>query len=132
MVRAFTLFVVLGCVGLKAEEAVTPVVVTPETVSEHVGKAVTVKGKVEGQKSSKTGNTFLNFGGKFPNHIFSCVCRAKNFPEPLPPFEGKVVEVTGMVTIYEGKPSMELTSLKEIRVVEEVPPAEGTPSSPAP
>ena len=115
-----------------AEEAVAPVVVPPEEAAGYVGKTVTVKGKVDGQKSSKVGNTYLNFGGKFPNHVFSCLLRARNFTDPIPAYEGKVVEVTGMVTLYEGKPQIELTSLSGIRVVEDVVPVEAPPSQPAP
>jgi len=132
MVRAFAIFTVLSCAGLLAEEVDAPVVVPPEEAAGQVGKTVTVKGKVDGQKSSKSGNTYLNFGGQFPNHVFSCLLRAKNFTDPIPMFEGKMVEVTGKVTQYEGKPQIELTSLSEIRVVEEVVPVEAPPSQPAP
>jgi len=131
MVRALAIFIALSSVGLLAEEVVAPMVVPPEEAAGQVGKTVTVKGKVDGQKSSKSGNTYLNFGGKFPNHVFSCLLRAKNFTDPIPAFEGKVVEVTGTVAMYEGKPQIELTSLNEIRVVEEVVPTEAPPSQPA-
>ena len=132
MVRTFAIFIALSCAGVLAEEVVAPVVVPPEEAAGQVGKTVTVKGKVDGQKSSKAGNTYLNFGGKFPNHVFSCLLRAKNFTDPVPTYEGKVIEVTGMVTMYEGKPQIELTSLNGIRVLEEVVPVEAPPSQPAP
>ena len=132
MVRAFAFFIALSCAGLLAEEVVAPVIVPPEEAAGQVGKNVTVKGKVDGQKSSKAGNTYLNFGGKFPNHVFSCLLRAKNFTDPIPMFEGKVVEVTGMVTLYEGKPQIELTSLSAIRVIEEVVPADAPPGQSTP
>ena len=132
MVRAFAFFIALSCAGLLAEELVAPMVVSLEEASGQVGKTVTVKGKVDGQKSSKAGNTYLNFGGKFPNHVFSCLLRAKNFTDPIPMFEGKVVEVTGIVTLYEGKPQIELTSLSAIRVIEEVVPADAPPGQPNP
>ena len=130
MVRAFAIFIALSCAGLLAEEVIAPIVVPPEEVVGHVGKTVTVKGKVDGQKSSKVGNTYLNFGGKFPNHVFSCLLRARNFTDPIPTYEGKVIEFTGMVTLYEGKPQIELTSLSGIRVVEEVVPVAAPPSQP--
>ena len=132
MVRALAFFIVLNCAGLLAEEVVAPVIVPPEEAAGQVGKNVTVKGKVDGQKSSKAGNTYLNFGGKFPNHVFSCLLRAKNFTDPIPMFEGKVVEVTGTVTLYEGKPQIELTSLSAIRVIEEVVPVDAPPGHPTP
>ena len=90
MVRTFAIFIALSCAGLLAEEVVAPLVVPPEETAGQVGKTVTVKGKVDGQKSSKAGNTYLNFGGKFPNHVFSCFLRAKNFTDPIPTFEGKM------------------------------------------
>jgi len=132
MVRAFAFFIALSCAGLLAEEVVAPMVVSPEEASGQVGKTVTVKGKVDGQKSSKAGNTYLNFGGKFPNHVFSCLLRAKNFTDPIPVYEGKIIEVTGTVSLYEGKPQIELTSLSAIRVIEEVVPAEAPPGQPTP
>jgi len=132
MVRALAIFIALSSAGLLAEEVVAPVVVSPEEAAGQVGKTVTVKGKVDGQKSSKSGNTYLNFGGKFPNHAFSCILRAKNFTDPIPTYEEKVIEVTGTVTLYEGKPQIELTSLSQIRVVEEANPTEAPPSQPAP
>ena len=132
MIRAFAIFIALRCASLMAEEVVAPVVVPPEEAAGQVGKTVTVKGKVDGQKSSKAGNTYLNFGGKFPNHVFSCLLRARNFTDPIPAYEGKVVEVTGMVTMYEGKPQIELTSLSGIRVIEEVVPADAPPGQPTP
>ena len=132
MVREFAFFIALSCAGLLAEEVAAPMVVSPEEAAGQVGKTLTVKGKVDGQKSSKVGNTYLNFGGKFPNHVFSCLFRAKNFTDPIPTYEGKVIEVTGMVTLYEGKPQIELTSLSAIRVIEEVVPADAPPGQPTP
>ena len=47
--------------------------------------------------------------------------------------EGKEVEVTGVIKMYEGKPSMDISSLEQIRVIEEAatPAPEGKPSEPA-
>lgn len=117
-----------------AEEVAPPVVIAPSEAAAHVGKMVTVKGKVEGQKTSKSGNTYLNFGGRFPNHTFSCLLRSKNFSEAIPPYEGQEVEVTGTVTLYEEKPQIELTATSQIRVLEKAA-AEASgdkPSEPAP
>lgn len=119
MIRFIVLGVGLACGGLLAEEAVAPVVVTSTEVAAHVGKQVTVRGKVEGQKTSKSGHTYLNFGGRYPNHVFSCFLSAKNFPEAVPSFEGKEVEVTGLVTMYENKPQIEVSALSQIRVLPE-------------
>ena len=134
MIRLLCFSLFLPWAALMAEEVAPPVVIAPSEAAAHVGKMVTVKGKVEGQKTSKSGNTYLNFGGRFPNHTFSCLLRSKNFPEAIPPYEGQEVEVTGMVSLYEEKPQIELTATSQIRVVEQA--AAGAsgdkPSEPAP
>ena len=118
---------------VKAEESP---IVTTETTAEAATKEgieVKVKGRVEGQKTSAKGVTYLNFGAKYPNHVFSCVLRAKDFPSAPPSFEGKEVEVTGVIKMYEGKPSMDISSLEQIHVIEEAAPTapESKSSEPA-
>ena len=102
---------------LRAEDAPEVPLVTPQEAAAQEGKQVKVKGVVDGQKTSAKGITYLNFGGRFPNHSFSCVLRSKDFPDGVPSFEGKEVEVTGLIKMYEGKPSMDLKSLAQIHVV---------------
>ena len=97
------------------EVAVLPVV-TPQEAAAQEGKQVKVKGVVDGQKTSAKGITYLNFGGRFPNHVFSCVLRSKDFPDGVPSYEGKEVEVTGLIKMYEGKPSMDIKSMDQIHV----------------
>lgn len=103
--------------GLQAEEAAIPVV-TPQEAAQHEGKIVTVKGKVDGQKTTSSGTTFMNFGGRHPNQVFSCRAFADKFPEGVPACEGKTVEVTGKIKIHEGKPSMDLSGPDKIKVLE--------------
>lgn len=117
-----TLFAVLGASflatgWLRAEEPAVIPTVTPQEAATQDGKQVKVKGVVDGQKTSAKGVTYLNFGGRFPNHVFSCALRPKDFPDGVPAFEGKEVEVTGLIKMYEGKPSMDIKSLDQIHVV---------------
>ena len=119
VVRLLVLFVGLACGGLAAGEPGTPIVVSPSEVAAQVGKLVTVRGRVDGQKTSKSGHTYLNFGGRYPNHVFSCFLNVKSFTEPIPMFEGKEVEVSGTVTMYQDKPQIEVSTLSQIRVLEE-------------
>ena len=113
--------------GLQAEEVAIPVV-TPEEAAQHEGKVVTVKGKVDGQRTAASGITFLNFGGRHPNQIFSCRAFTDKFPEGLPACEGKTVEVTGKIKMYEGKPSIDLSGPDKIKVLE----SESAAETPAP
>lgn len=118
----------LGAPCLPAEESTEIPVVTPQEAAQHEGKVVTVKGKVDGQRMASSGTTFLNFGGRHPNQIFSCRAFADKFPEGVPACEGKTVEVTGKVKMHDGKPSIDLTGPDKIKVLE----SEAAPSAPAP
>jgi len=126
MIRLLFACLALGSTGLVAEEGKPATVISVVEAAQQVGQEVTVKGRVEGQRTSKSGHTYINFGGKYPNHVFSCFLSAKNFTEPVPSFAGKEIEVTGVITMYESKPQMEVTSLSQIRVLEESP--AGTPA----
>ena len=99
-------------------------VVTPQEAAQYEGKVVTVKGKVDGQRTVASGATFMNFGGRHPNQIFSCRAFAEKFPEGVPACEGKTVEVTGKIKMHDGKPSMDLTGPDKIKVLEAEPIAE--------
>ena len=109
--------------GLSAEEAVIPVV-SPEEAAQHEGKMVTVRGRVDGQRTASSGTTFLNFGGRHPNQIFSCRAFADKFPEGVPACEGKTVEVTGKIKMHDGKPSIDLSGPDKIKVLEAEPATE--------
>ena len=113
-----------GVFGLQAEEPVPIPVVTPEEAAQHEGQVVTVKGKVDGQRTTASGTTFLNFGGRHPNQIFSCRAFADKFPGGVPSCEGKTVEVTGKIKMHDGKPSMDLSGSDKIKVLEAEPAAE--------
>ena len=109
---------------LQAEESVVIPVVTPQEAAQHDGKVVTVKGRVDGQRTTASGTTFLNFGGRHPNQIFSCRAFSEKFPEGVPACEGKTVEVTGKIKMHEGKPSMDLQGPDQLKVLEDEPAAE--------
>lgn len=131
--RISFLFLFLASALVWSEEPVSVPTVTPAEATTQEGKEVKVKGRVEGQKTSAKGVTYLNFGAKYPNHVFSCVLRAKDFPSGPPMLEGKEVEVTGVIKMYEGKPSMDISSSDQIHVIEEPAAAapESKPSEPA-
>jgi RecJ-like exonuclease len=117
-------WLVLAALGW-AEEVAIPVV-TPEEAAQHEGKVVTVKGKVDGQRTAASGTTFLNFGGRHPNQIFSCRAFADKFPEGVPACEGKTVEVTGKIKMHDGKPSIDLSGPDKIKILESQPAAEAS------
>jgi hypothetical protein len=65
---------------------------------------------VKGAKSfSKKGRAFLNFGGKYPQHIFTGFIPAQNVRDVggeqfLKSLAGNPVTVTGKIELYRGDP----------------------------
>jgi DNA/RNA endonuclease YhcR with UshA esterase domain len=61
----------------------------------------------------------VNFGGRYPNHVFTAVIFSKNlqsFPEARS-WEGKVLRVRGKVQLYREKPEIILTAPDQVTVV---------------
>jgi hypothetical protein len=54
-------------------------VITPEQAKDHVGQEVVVQGQVSQIGASERSHTlFVNFGGRYPNHVFTAVIFSKN------------------------------------------------------
>jgi DNA/RNA endonuclease YhcR with UshA esterase domain len=92
--------------------------VTPAEAGQHVGENVTVVGTVTGiGHSSRSNTTFINFGGRFPNHKFTAVIfrsSADRF-ENVDDLDGKRVAVTGKIKMYRGKPEIVLSNATQLR-----------------
>lgn len=81
--------------------------------AKHVGKEVTITGKVSRVSTIASGMTFVNFGGR----AFTAVARAGTVDvEILKAYEGKDVEVTGTVELYRDSPQILLKSAADIRL----------------
>jgi hypothetical protein len=96
--------------------------IAPDDAKNHAGDTVTVKGKVVQVIVAKTGNAFVNFGGEYPNQVFSAVVLAKRTPALaeggktwLTDLKDKMVSVTGKVEMNEGKPQIVLTAREDLR-----------------
>lgn len=87
---------------------------------EHVGQRVFVEGTVAAVFTSRSGNTFLNFGATYPNQDFSAVIFAENSGSfhDIQQLQGKRVEVSGVVRVYRGKPEIILRSTQQLHVLE--------------
>jgi len=89
---------------------------------DHLGKTATVCGKVASTRyldSSNRQPTFLNFDKEYPNHTFSAIIFGANrskFGKPEQEYLEKNVCVTGEIRDYNGKPEIELTDPKQVRV----------------
>lgn len=91
--------------------------ITPQEAEAHVGQTVTIKGKVDEVHTSGKGNTFLSFGGTYPQQAFTAFIPVKNaaiFPN-VHELQGKTVEVSGPVKVYKEKPEIVLESPEQLK-----------------
>lgn len=114
--------------SLHAEERTGPAAVIPiadtAALKAHLGKNVSVSGKVSRVGMSKSGMiVFVNFEGVPPGG-FSAVVRSANLPEieqaaganldvALP---GRTISVSGPISLYKEAPQIEIRSADQIKV----------------
>jgi len=81
---------------------------------------VVVQGKVSQIVLSVNLTTHINFGGLYPNHVFTAtIVRARQtLFAGVRDYEGKEVQVQGLVHLYKGKPEIMLTERAQIRLAE--------------
>lgn len=90
------------------------------TVGDYIGQEVVFTGVVELARKIESGTQFLDFGGRHPNAMFTCVVfasRAELFGD-LTDYEGKTVRVRGIVNEFGGRPQIELKSPDQIELVD--------------
>jgi DNA/RNA endonuclease YhcR with UshA esterase domain len=67
--------------------------------------------------AAKSGATFIDMGGEFPDNNFVAVIFADDaakFPNASA-LEGKTVTITGTVQMYQGKPEIILKSASQLK-----------------
>lgn len=97
--------------------AQTPIVVSDTQAAQHIGQNVAVEGVVTAVSTSRKGNTFINFGGVYPNQVFTGW-----IPDGTPlasdpsirSLQGKKIKITGLIEIYRGKPEIKVLSRSQI------------------
>jgi hypothetical protein len=103
--------------------------------AKHVGEEATVTGKVFNVSKSAKGTTFLNLGGKFPNHTFGGVVfsRDEAAAGDMKQYEGKDVALTGKIELSpDQKPQILIKSADQIKLADgATPPAPAAPSTAA-
>lgn len=90
--------------------------IAPREAMMHVGERSTVVGTVAQVSRSRGGTTFINFGGRYPNHIFYAVILKKyadRFPD-ISSIQGRQVAISGEVQLYKGKPQIILFSTSQL------------------
>jgi hypothetical protein len=138
MLRMFLLIIAAGIVSLRADDVLK---IADFEFGKHIGQTVEVRGSVASVNT--IGEKFyVDLGGKHPNQKFTAiihsgteVSRDKDFLHSL---IGKEVAIQGLVTVYRGKPAVEITQQGQIEKYLSVawpkpPPGERPPApKPAP
>jgi hypothetical protein len=102
---------------------------------QHVGEEAIVTGKVSAVSKSGKGNTFLNLGGRFPNHTFAGVVFARDAEKlgDLKTFEGKTVALRGRIELGpDQKPQIVISTPEQIQLAEPGAPAPAAAPMPTP
>ena len=83
----------------------------------HVGQPVTVEAAISDVHVARSGVTFIDMGGHFPDNDFVAVIFADDaakFPNASA-LEGKTVAISGTVELYQGKPEIVLKSASQLK-----------------
>jgi DNA/RNA endonuclease YhcR with UshA esterase domain len=97
-----------------------PPVITPDEAAKHIGEVVVVRGKITQIALTVNLTTHINFGGVYPNHVFTVTIFKANQSlfTGVRDYDGKIVEVQGSVHLYKGKPEIVLTERGQIRLAD--------------
>ena len=118
-------FAILGlllcCIPAQADEL--PVIKDSEAV-QYVGKNVEVRGLVVSVTISPLGTAFINFGREYPDQIFAGFIAAGSKMTTdlrIDTLQGKIIGITGIIELYQGKPEIEVTSTDQIKGLDSQP-----------
>ncbi len=104
---------------LAAAPALAQTVISPADAPKHLGETVTIEGPAsEVHIDSRSGVTFINMGGRFPNQACTGVIfkdYASKFPD-LDSLPGKVIDITGRVKEYKGRCEIILDDPAQLKV----------------
>jgi DNA/RNA endonuclease YhcR with UshA esterase domain len=90
--------------------------ISAKDAADYIGDTVTVVDTVNEVYLSKSGIYFLNMGDQFSNNAFTAVIfksDASKFHD-IKSLEGKVIEVTGRVKFYRGKPEIVVEEREQV------------------
>ncbi len=106
-----------GLAALAAPALAQTQVIAPADAKAHIGQTVTIEGPVGNVYTARSGMTFIDIGGRYPDNAFAAVIFSDDsgkFPD-VKALNGKVVDVTGAVSIYRGKPEIVLKTADQMK-----------------
>ena len=101
--------------GLASKGSADPI--TPEAAASHVGETTIIRGVVAEVYTSRSGVTSLDMVARYPDNPFAAVIFAEDagkFPD-VGSLSGRLVEVTGSVRLYKGKPEIILRTADQLK-----------------
>ena len=119
---AVLLVLLLGCAPARPGQDVLPMAVSDSTARQAVGQVAVVTGQVVQVKDHPHhGFAYLNFGGRFPDHVFSVLIPdsvVSRFGD-LNRFEGHRARATGLVWLQdEHWPAMTLSEPASLELLQ--------------
>ena len=99
-----------------AETAQAPTI-RPADAKSHVGQTAIVEAAVSDVRTARSGVTFIDMGGRYPDNGFVAVIFVGDiakFPG-VQGLQGKTVAVSGPVELYQGRPEIILRSAEQLR-----------------
>jgi len=99
-----------------AETAKAPTI-APADAKSHVGQTAIVQAAVSDVRTARSGVTFIDMGGRYPDNGFVAVIFVSDiakFPG-VSGLQGKTVAVSGPVELYQGRPEIILRSAEQLR-----------------
>jgi DNA/RNA endonuclease YhcR with UshA esterase domain len=91
--------------------------ISPADVKAHAGQTVTVEAAVSDVHTGRSGVTFIEIGGRYPDNDFTAVifaADATKFPN-AGTLDGKTVIISGPVQLYQGRPEIILKSADQLK-----------------
>jgi hypothetical protein len=91
--------------------------ISPADVKAHAGQTVTVEAAISDVHTGRSGVTFIDVGGHYPDNDFTAVIfagDATKFPN-VSALDGKTVVISGPVQLYQGRPEIILKSADQLK-----------------
>ena len=111
-------FAIVLFVALFAATAAMAGTISVTAVGSHVGQTATVEGVVSGVYTSRSGTTFIDMGGPYPNNLFAGVIFSENTAKvgDVSELTGKTVDLSGTIKLYKGKSEIILKAADQVKV----------------
>jgi len=113
---------IAGCKSTSNTES--PVDLTPAQAASHIGEEAIVTGVVvsaDYRPANDGAPTFLDLDVPYPNPVFIALIWGKDrgkFGAPEDTYKGKKIAVTGKITLYHDKATIEVSDPGQIQVVQ--------------